>query len=204
MINGRTGRRFATVLATTSALLFMPPVNARAVPTSQGYSGTTADGGAWVADVPSAWNGTLVLYSHGYGPLVAADAPTAPFYAWRSWISAMPWSVLPMTPTGPICPGQRTGRPVPGPRRSGEGPAVGTQGSSRLRHLDGRVGERTRRPAVKRAHRRRAHGLRRRRGRRPAQQLPAGRGIRHRQAAGPERAGHPRQLHQRRGGGRHR
>ena len=78
MINGRTGRRFATVLATTSALLFMPPVNARAVPTSQGYSGTTADGGAWVADVPSAWNGTLVLYSHGYGPLVAADAPTAP------------------------------------------------------------------------------------------------------------------------------
>ncbi|MBV9802757.1 MAG: hypothetical protein JO130_06185 [Solirubrobacterales bacterium] len=34
-----------------------------------------ADGATWIADVPANWNGTLLLYSHGYGPLVAADAP---------------------------------------------------------------------------------------------------------------------------------
>lgn len=42
---------------------------------STSYSGTTSDGGNWIADVPSSWNGTLLLYSHGYGPTVAADAP---------------------------------------------------------------------------------------------------------------------------------
>jgi hypothetical protein len=39
------------------------------------YSGTTADGGQWIADVPSNWNGTLLLYSHGFGPPLAADSP---------------------------------------------------------------------------------------------------------------------------------
>jgi hypothetical protein len=28
-----------------------------------------------VADFPASWNGTLLLYSHGFGPLVAQDAP---------------------------------------------------------------------------------------------------------------------------------
>jgi hypothetical protein len=39
------------------------------------YSGTLADGTTWIADVPGNWNGTLLLYSHGFGPLTAADAP---------------------------------------------------------------------------------------------------------------------------------
>jgi hypothetical protein len=39
------------------------------------YSGTTSDGGQWIADVPADWNGTLLLYSHGFGPPVAADSP---------------------------------------------------------------------------------------------------------------------------------
>jgi hypothetical protein len=39
------------------------------------YTGTLADGATWVADVPASWNGTLILYSHGYGPLTAQDAP---------------------------------------------------------------------------------------------------------------------------------
>ncbi len=43
--------------------------------TSTSYAGTTSDGGSWIADVPSAWNGTLLLYSHGFGPPVAADSP---------------------------------------------------------------------------------------------------------------------------------
>jgi hypothetical protein len=42
---------------------------------STSYSGTTSDGGTWIADIPSPWNGTLLLYSHGFGPPVAADAP---------------------------------------------------------------------------------------------------------------------------------
>jgi hypothetical protein len=40
------------------------------------YSGTLTDGATWIADVPSDWNGVLLLYSHGFGPLVAADAPS--------------------------------------------------------------------------------------------------------------------------------
>lgn len=38
-------------------------------------TGTIADGAAWIADVPQNWNGTVLLYSHGFGPLVAQDAP---------------------------------------------------------------------------------------------------------------------------------
>src|SRR5204862_4553581 len=32
------------------------------------FSGTLADGATWIADVPSDWNGTLLLFSHGFGP----------------------------------------------------------------------------------------------------------------------------------------
>ena len=39
------------------------------------YSGSTSDGGSWVADLPADWNGTLLLYSHGYGTTNASDAP---------------------------------------------------------------------------------------------------------------------------------
>jgi hypothetical protein len=38
-------------------------------------TGTLANGTTWVADLPRSWNGTLILYSHGFGPLTAADAP---------------------------------------------------------------------------------------------------------------------------------
>jgi hypothetical protein len=38
-------------------------------------TGTLPDGATWIADVPSNWNGTLLLYSHGYGPLLVQDAP---------------------------------------------------------------------------------------------------------------------------------
>lgn len=39
------------------------------------HTGTLADGATWVADVPASWNGTIILFSHGFGPLTAADAP---------------------------------------------------------------------------------------------------------------------------------
>ena len=41
------------------------------------FTGTLANGAGWIADVPSSWNGILVLYSHGFGPLVPANAPDA-------------------------------------------------------------------------------------------------------------------------------
>jgi hypothetical protein len=45
--------------------------------TTTSYSGTLADSAQWIGQVPAAWNGTVLLYSHGFGPLTAADAPSA-------------------------------------------------------------------------------------------------------------------------------
>jgi hypothetical protein len=44
--------------------------------TTTGYSGTLPDSAQWIGQVPADWNGTVMLYSHGFGPLVAADAPS--------------------------------------------------------------------------------------------------------------------------------
>lgn len=45
--------------------------------TSTHYSGTLADGASWIADVPASWNGTVLLFSHGFGPTTAQDAPSS-------------------------------------------------------------------------------------------------------------------------------
>jgi pimeloyl-ACP methyl ester carboxylesterase len=47
-----------------------------ATATTTSYSGTLADSARWIAQVPADWNGTVVLYSHGFGPLTAQDAPS--------------------------------------------------------------------------------------------------------------------------------
>jgi hypothetical protein len=44
--------------------------------TTTSYSGTLADSAQWIAQVPAGWNGTVMLYSHGFGPLTAQDAPS--------------------------------------------------------------------------------------------------------------------------------
>ena len=69
----------STGLLAAAAALAAPavaPVSA-ASPAAPGshVTGTLPDGASWVADVPARWNGTLLLYSHGLGPLTAADAP---------------------------------------------------------------------------------------------------------------------------------
>ena len=66
-----------TALATVSALMTAPS-SATAAPsaTAGHHTGTLADGATWIADVPAAWNGTLLLFSHGFGPTVAQDAPS--------------------------------------------------------------------------------------------------------------------------------
>lgn len=38
-------------------------------------TGTLPDGATWIADVPADWNGTLLLFAHGFGPTVAQNAP---------------------------------------------------------------------------------------------------------------------------------
>jgi hypothetical protein len=63
------------VLAVVGILAAIPAASGAQTTTSTSYSGMTSDGGQWVADVPSPWNGTLLLYSHGFGPPLAADAP---------------------------------------------------------------------------------------------------------------------------------
>jgi hypothetical protein len=49
---------------------------AAAAPGTQ-VTGTLANGTTWIAEYPASWNGTLLLYSHGFGALTAADAPDA-------------------------------------------------------------------------------------------------------------------------------
>lgn len=50
-----------------------------ASPTASGASsqhmGVLPDGATWKAELPSNWNGTLLLYSHGFGPTTPQDAP---------------------------------------------------------------------------------------------------------------------------------
>ena len=79
--SGRFGRRLTQCLAGAAALgatavLALGAASASASPTTSGhFTGTLPDGATWIADVPAGWNGTLLLYSHGYGPLNAADSP---------------------------------------------------------------------------------------------------------------------------------
>ena len=67
--------RFASLLASMVLVAALAAAPAAPASTSTNHSGTTSDGGSWVADVPSPWNGTVLLYSHGFGPPQAADAP---------------------------------------------------------------------------------------------------------------------------------
>jgi hypothetical protein len=70
---------FATLTAAAAVTLAIMPgestAQAAATPASTHHTGSLADGATWIADVPASWNGTVILYSHGFGPLTAADAP---------------------------------------------------------------------------------------------------------------------------------
>jgi hypothetical protein len=68
-------RRFVAALAVAVIVASLIAASVSRATTSMSYTGTTSDGGGWVADVPSPWNGALLLYSHGFGPPRAADAP---------------------------------------------------------------------------------------------------------------------------------
>ncbi len=72
---GQVARRVGVVVALVCACVLIASVPASATPSSAHFTGTLPDGATWIADVPANWNGTLLLYSHGFGPLTAADAP---------------------------------------------------------------------------------------------------------------------------------
>ncbi|MBC9718766.1 alpha/beta hydrolase [Streptomyces sp. TRM66268-LWL] len=68
----------AAVLLAVTAPAVTGTAAARPQPAAppQHFTGTLADGAAWIADVPADWNGTLLLFAHGFGPTVAANAPS--------------------------------------------------------------------------------------------------------------------------------
>ncbi|WP_019075110.1 hypothetical protein [Streptomyces hokutonensis] len=66
----------AAACATALATALLGPVTGAHATTAAHYSGTLTDGATWIADTPENWNGTLLLFSHGFGPTTAADAPS--------------------------------------------------------------------------------------------------------------------------------
>lgn len=67
----------AVTLIAAGAALTAPGAAVAATGAAPGtqVSGKLANGTTWIAEYPQSWNGTLILYSHGFGPLTAADAP---------------------------------------------------------------------------------------------------------------------------------
>ncbi|MFG3203688.1 alpha/beta hydrolase [Streptomyces sp. NPDC048192] len=73
----RARLRVALAALASAALTALPAPAAQADTGTSGHlTGTLADGASWIADVPARWNGTLLLFSHGFGPTVAQDAPS--------------------------------------------------------------------------------------------------------------------------------
>ncbi|MGW0827479.1 alpha/beta hydrolase [Streptomyces sp. NPDC002845] len=77
----RLGARALVALATALTLSLTAGSAAGAAPPADAASaerltGTLADGATWIADVPQDWNGTLILFSHGFGITTAQNAPS--------------------------------------------------------------------------------------------------------------------------------
>jgi pimeloyl-ACP methyl ester carboxylesterase len=58
------GKRVFVALVVSALALCMAPISAAAAVTS--HTDTLADGATYLIEVPDNWNGTLLLYSHGY------------------------------------------------------------------------------------------------------------------------------------------
>ncbi|WP_370963736.1 alpha/beta hydrolase [Amycolatopsis sp. cg9] len=68
-------RWYGRVIALAASIVTALGLTAGVAAAAGQYTGQLPDGATWVADVPAAWNGTTILYSHGFGPLAAQDAP---------------------------------------------------------------------------------------------------------------------------------
>ena len=67
----------SALLVVLAALAVVVPTASSAPASVEHVTGTLTDGATWIADVPSSWNGVLLLYSHGFGPPLPANAPDA-------------------------------------------------------------------------------------------------------------------------------
>lgn len=63
-------------LATAPVSTATPQTAATTAATAERLSGTLPDGATWIADVPENWNGTLIVFSHGFGVTFAQNAPS--------------------------------------------------------------------------------------------------------------------------------
>lgn len=65
----------AVVLSLTGASVSTATPRAAATAAAERLTGTLPDGATWIADVPENWNGTLIVFSHGFGGRAAQNAP---------------------------------------------------------------------------------------------------------------------------------
>lgn len=81
-----TRSRVARVALVVLAIVLFSTLSSRTslAEKNKAYNGTLADGATYLIEVPPAWNGTLLMYSHGYRfegqdnpPLDAGDSKTA-------------------------------------------------------------------------------------------------------------------------------
>jgi hypothetical protein len=91
-------RKTAMLAAAACAAAVLAAPAGPALAASGSFTGTLPDGATWVADVPSHWNHTFILYSHGYGPLTAQDAPDA---ATRTQLLAGGYALVGSSYSGP-------------------------------------------------------------------------------------------------------
>ena len=59
---------------------------AAAQPAAQRIVGAHANGAAWIIEMPAAWNGTVLLYSHGYSPVLSTAPPDSAPRETRAWL----------------------------------------------------------------------------------------------------------------------
>ncbi|WP_328475687.1 hypothetical protein OHA21_19970 [Actinoplanes sp. NBC_00393] len=63
----------AVVLTMTTAAT--PAAAHGAAPPPGEHRGTLANGATWLGHIPQRWNGTVLLFAHGFGPLLPQDSP---------------------------------------------------------------------------------------------------------------------------------
>jgi pimeloyl-ACP methyl ester carboxylesterase len=70
-------RSLVAVMIVLAALLVPAGAAAQAGSVTR-HAGTLPNGTTWIADVPAPWNGTILLYSHGYNPAPVNPPQNAP------------------------------------------------------------------------------------------------------------------------------
>ncbi|WAU83058.1 hypothetical protein O1Q96_27245 [Streptomyces sp. Qhu-G9] len=74
----RTARRTACAAALLLAVTALPASSVAAAADTSHIEGRLASGATYMMDVPDSWNGTVLLFSHGYAPGPANPAQDAP------------------------------------------------------------------------------------------------------------------------------